>query len=319
MNIAILDLGSTTFHLELFCVTADGGVAPVLDVKRTLCLGESVFRSGGIDEAARAEGLEAASELVARARSAGAERLVVVATSALREARNGDEFMRELERRVGLAVRVVGPKEEARLAFAGQALHGAADGRRVAVVDLGGGSVEIALGRGPRCESTESLPLGAVRLRAALPPGPLHALFQVVLADRIHAGLEPTCARVRRFAPEVVLFGSGSARAARSLATLGTASSGRTGPVDATTLRESVARHATLAETALVARGVHPRRASTVVVATSLMAEFLELSRCGAALVTDRGLRDGLALETYREVTHGRRAASALVWGLAEA
>src|SRR5262245_23252452 len=107
MNVAVLDLGSTTFHLEGFRVTGDDTVTPTIDVKQTLCLGDSVFRTGRIDQWAFGEALDAAADLVRAARETNPDRLAVVATSAIRSAENGLELVREIERRHRVAVRVV--------------------------------------------------------------------------------------------------------------------------------------------------------------------------------------------------------------------
>jgi exopolyphosphatase / guanosine-5'-triphosphate,3'-diphosphate pyrophosphatase len=315
MNIAVLDLGSTTFHLESFRAFADGTVASVLDAKRTLCLGDSVFRFGAIDDRAFDEALEAVSVLIDRSRDANPARLVVVATSAIRSASNGFELVREIERRHRVSVRIVGPSEEARLAYVGQSLSSFVAHRRVVVVDMGGGSVEVAVGQGARCELTESLPLGAVRVRATCPDASLDREGHVVLAERLRADLDRTCATVRSLRPEVLVFGSGSARAARRLAMRDSQQPGKTGPLSEEALRRSVERHAGLPEGALVALGVEPRRAPTVLIATSLMAELLRLCGPIPAYVSNRGLRDGVALETHRELTRGRRAATAMLWG----
>src|SRR5262245_10066009 len=68
MNVAVLDLGSTTFHLEVFQVSGEADVTPQLDRKQTLCLGDSVFRTGSIDRWALGEALDAVDDLAKAAR-----------------------------------------------------------------------------------------------------------------------------------------------------------------------------------------------------------------------------------------------------------
>jgi exopolyphosphatase/guanosine-5'-triphosphate,3'-diphosphate pyrophosphatase len=111
--------------------------------------------------------LRETAEVVARqaetARAMGARDIRVVATAAIREAPNGGELAAAVERRSGLGVHILSGREEAALAFLG-ATHslGAAPGHRVAVVDVGGGSSEIAVGSpGEGMTWSESLPVGS--------------------------------------------------------------------------------------------------------------------------------------------------------------
>lgn len=90
--------------------------------------------------------------------------LRVVATSAVREAVNGRAFCRAVRRRHGIQVEVISSEEEARLAFASVSRHFDLDGRPTAVVDIGGGSVEVVLAAGTAIEEVYWLPLGAVRV-----------------------------------------------------------------------------------------------------------------------------------------------------------
>ncbi|HKP62424.1 MAG TPA: hypothetical protein VJV78_37075, partial [Polyangiales bacterium] len=166
MEIAVLDLGSTTFHLQHIRVDAQERFSTSLDLKRSLCLGRQVFARGFIDWSAWAECLNAVWELLEASNAAKPDHRVVVATSAIRSASNGGDLVRELERTHRTSIRMLTPEEEARLAYLGQSTSDVVGGRRVAAVDLGGGSVEIAVGEGTRCIHALSLPVGAIRVRA---------------------------------------------------------------------------------------------------------------------------------------------------------
>jgi exopolyphosphatase / guanosine-5'-triphosphate,3'-diphosphate pyrophosphatase len=95
-------------------------------------------------------------------RQHGVTRIAAVATAAVREARNGDEFVEQV-RRLGIPLRIVSPEQEAELAFRSAAYHFPAEARKL-VADIGGGSLELIGAENHRLELITSLPLGAVRL-----------------------------------------------------------------------------------------------------------------------------------------------------------
>ncbi|HUS65640.1 MAG TPA: hypothetical protein VMZ28_13915, partial [Kofleriaceae bacterium] len=145
MPLAVLDLGSNSFHLSVYAATGSRVVAPRREEREPVRLGASL-EGGRIDGAGFARGLAAVARLVRvlELEEPGC-RVVAVATSAIREAGNGRAFADEVARRHGVAVEILGGEEEARATFAGARAFAGAPGR-LAVVDLGGGSLEIATG-----------------------------------------------------------------------------------------------------------------------------------------------------------------------------
>ena len=111
--------------------------------------------------------MERAATVCARfadlARAHGATRFVTVATAATREARNGADFVRLMRETAGLEVHVVSGKEEARLIYLGLLSRVHVEGRAL-VIDIGGGSTEVAVGDGSGADVVESISLGAIRL-----------------------------------------------------------------------------------------------------------------------------------------------------------
>ena len=291
MEIAVLDLGSTTFHLEHIRVDEAGRFETCLDAKRSLCLGTQVFTHGHIDRPSWNGCLNAVWELLAMSDAAKPSRRAIVATSAIRSARNGAELIREIERTHGVSVRVLSPHEEARLAYLGQSTSEVASGRRVAAVDLGGGSVEIAVGEGVRCIHAVSLPVGAIRVRAtgAIAFGPEEARRA---AHAVRDLVTPALRDVRALAPELVVFGSGSARAARRLLLRDSGVPGKTGPIDAASFRARLETHLGYTPEALIELGVEPARADSVLAAATIMLEVLDGLGAPQAYVSDKGLRE---------------------------
>jgi exopolyphosphatase/guanosine-5'-triphosphate,3'-diphosphate pyrophosphatase len=308
MEIAVLDLGSTTFHLEHFRLEGDSAIASCLDEKRAIVLGNQVFAHGFVDRRSWLESLNAVRELMEPSRARRPDHTLVVATSAIRSANNGAELVREIERSQRLAIRVLDPADEARLAYFGLTSSPVVSGRRVAAVDLGGGSVELAVGEGRRCIHTVSLPIGAVRMRATQLAPSYTAReareFEAVIRERADGAL----ARVRALAPEIVVFGSGSARAARQLLMRETRTPGKHGPIDRGLFRARLEARLGSSPAELIALGVDPARAPSVLWAATIMVQVLDLLGAEAAFVSDRGLREGVALELYRERATGARS-----------
>jgi len=112
-----------------------------------------------------ARGLEVIRTLATLASNKGYERIEAVATSAVREARNGGEFLEEVARQTGLTARVVTGQEEARLIYLGVRHSMDLSDRPALVVDVGGGSVELIVGNRDTMVQGQSLKLGAIRLK----------------------------------------------------------------------------------------------------------------------------------------------------------
>ena len=317
MEIAVLDLGSTTFHLQHIVLDGEAPFATSstsLDIKRSICLGAQVFSDGFLDRTSWSDSLGAVAELLETSRAYKPDQLVVVATSAIRSARNGALLVSEIEQRHQVTVRVLTPDEEARLAYLGQSTSPVVAGRRVAAIDLGGGSVEIAVGEGARCIYAASLPIGALRMKA-LAGGDASRDFAAADAEQlgraIHERAGTELRSVRELAPEIVVFGSGSARAARKLVMRDTPIPGKVGPIETAHFGSLLERLFGLPGAALISRDVEPARAPTVLVAAAIMTQLLELLGADAAFVSDKGLRDGVALELFREHAARLRASVA--------
>jgi exopolyphosphatase/guanosine-5'-triphosphate,3'-diphosphate pyrophosphatase len=163
-RIAVIDIGSNSLRLVVF-ERLGATLLPLLNEKVMCGLGRGIARTGRLNR----DGVELAyanlQRFVALARALNVDHLTAIATAAVREASDGEEFAAEIERQCGLPVHIVDGSEEARLSAAG-VLAGipAADG---VVGDLGGGSVELVRimgGQQPAIGDGISLPLGPLRL-----------------------------------------------------------------------------------------------------------------------------------------------------------
>jgi exopolyphosphatase/guanosine-5'-triphosphate,3'-diphosphate pyrophosphatase len=170
VRLATIDLGTNT--VRLLVADAEPGTTSwrVVDHhQRVTRLGEGSRAAGRLGEGPASRTTAAVVEYVERARRAGAERIEIVATSAVREAQNGAAYARDLARTTGVNVRVISGNDEARLTLRG-ILHGLgpAAGTTLAF-DIGGGSTEFMLARDGALMAALSLRLGVVPLAERYP------------------------------------------------------------------------------------------------------------------------------------------------------
>ncbi|MEV0371450.1 Ppx/GppA phosphatase family protein [Streptomyces sp. NPDC050636] len=171
MRLGVLDVGSNTVHLLVVDAHPGARPLPAYSHKAELRLAELLDEAGAINDAG-VERLEATvHEALQVAEDKGVEEVLPFATSAIREATNGEEVLRRIARETGVELRVLSGEDEARLTFlAARRWLGWSSGRLL-VLDIGGGSLEIAYGLDEEPDAAVSLPLGAGRLTSSGLPG----------------------------------------------------------------------------------------------------------------------------------------------------
>jgi exopolyphosphatase/guanosine-5'-triphosphate,3'-diphosphate pyrophosphatase len=202
MRVAGIDCGTNSIRLLVADTRpGDDGAPRLADVHREMRvvrLGQGVDATGMLAPEALERTFAAADDYAATVRDLGAERVRFVATSAMRDARNGDEFVAGIRARFGVEPEIVPGAEEAALSFAGAAsVLPLAAGRPVLVVDLGGGSTEFVLGDAAGVRAARSIDMGCVRLTErhlrSDPPTP----EQIAAAERdADAGIDEALADV---------------------------------------------------------------------------------------------------------------------------
>ncbi|MFJ5230750.1 Ppx/GppA family phosphatase [Kitasatospora sp. NPDC088391] len=169
MRLGVLDVGSNTVHFLV--VDAHPGAAPLpaYSHKAELRLAELLDEHGAISEVGVERLVSMVASSIRVAEDKGVVDLLPFATSAVREAANGEEVLRRVEDETGVALTVLSGQDEARLTFlAVRRWFGWSSGRLLDL-DIGGGSLEIACGIDEQPDVATSLPLGAGRLTARLP------------------------------------------------------------------------------------------------------------------------------------------------------
>ena len=162
MRLACIGIGSNAIRL-LVAQWACGKLGVVCRERRGTRLFAGLVNGARTEQSIRSS-VEAVAELTMLARMAGAREIFVFATSAVRDASNGEAFTRLAERVSGARVEVLSGEQEAVLSYLG-----ASDGGRCGVLDIGGGSTEFTIGEGGRTLGAVSLQMGAVRMHAQAP------------------------------------------------------------------------------------------------------------------------------------------------------
>jgi len=285
--VAVVDIGTNTTRL-LVAGRDEGGDLVELE-RRTIItrLGQGVDASGRLADEAMdrvAEAIASYREIIDRV---GAERVVAVATSAMRDAENGPEFRDYLKGRFGVDARTISGDEEARLTFLG-ATAGRNDDRNTVVIDIGGGSTEYVVGRaGEDPTFHTSTQMGSVRFTERFlksdPP-----------AQR---ELQDLAEEVRVMVPEI--------SAEHAIAVAGTATS--LAAIDGAEEVHGYRLNLGACEriTAMLAgmpledrrnvKGLHPDRAPTIVAGAVILTESVRTLDLGEVEISDRDILHGAA------------------------
>src|SRR5215472_11670799 len=160
---AAIDIGSNSVRLKIARLT-NGRLKSLHEDREVTRLGEGVFKNGFLSPQAMSETVRVLRRFHRTVQRLGTDSVRVVATSALRDARNSHAFLEWVRSTTGWKVEIISGLEEARLIHLGLVSNVQVRSSSALLIDLGGGSCELTLSRRSHIETTASLPLGAVRL-----------------------------------------------------------------------------------------------------------------------------------------------------------
>lgn len=164
MRIAVFDIGTNSIHMKVVEINPDLSFEVLEHEKDMTRIGESSFRSKKLSAGAMKRGLKVLTRFVRIAKRERVRRMIAVATSAVRDAKNGQEFIKRVYKKTGLRPRIISGREEARLIFLGASSGLETPAGKTLVVDIGGGSAEFILGDRRTIHYDASFPLGVARL-----------------------------------------------------------------------------------------------------------------------------------------------------------
>ena len=191
VRLGVLDVGSNTIHLQVMDAHIGARPSPTTNFKVELRLTQYLNKSGPIS----IEGInalhEAIASAVAHAHENSVDEILAFATSAVREAKNGPAIIEEINERHQIDLQILTGDEEARMTFLAVRRWLGWSAGKLLVLDIGGGSLEIATGVDENPEATLSLPLGAARMtRDFLSGDPYSAKDVKFLQDYVASNLE---------------------------------------------------------------------------------------------------------------------------------
>lgn len=303
--VAAVDIGTNSVHLVV-ARPGPGGVPETLARERVrVRLGSSAGDMKRLDPEAVERTLAALDRARRLAEAHGAE-MVAVATSAVRESEDRREFIRRCRVEAGVTVEVISGTEEARLIHLG-ALGAVPLGERThLVIDIGGGSTELVVGRGTEVLLARSLKLGHLRLTHRFFPDGVVAEGAVRACKRhIRSFLEPVAREIRAYGIESAVGCSGTLEAVASMAAAAAGESPRTldnrlvrrDEVEAV-LADLVTRHRPADRRRVP--GLDPARADVIVAGVVLVREIMRSLGVEAYTVSPAALREGLVLDRLR-------------------
>jgi exopolyphosphatase/guanosine-5'-triphosphate,3'-diphosphate pyrophosphatase len=313
---AAVDIGSNSVRLKIARLTR-GHLREVHEDREVTRLGEGVFRSGFLTPESMAETVKVLRRFHRATQQIVTDPVRVVATSALRDARNSQAFLEWVRSATGWTVEIISGLEEARLIHLGLISNLRIDSRPTLMMDLGGGSCELTVSAHGHIRETVSLPLGAVRLTD-----------EFLRHDPARKGelkrMRGFIAReVNRIASRVI-----AAKVNNVIATSGTADALATA---ASHLRQNGTRQRLVISRTEIARlasrlarisvderrkieGIGLRRAEIVVAGSAVYHELLERLHLNGFRYSPLGLRDGLLAQMAAEhdgsTRSGKRAVS---------
>jgi exopolyphosphatase/guanosine-5'-triphosphate,3'-diphosphate pyrophosphatase len=164
MRIAAIDIGTNSIHMIIVRVRPDLSFEVIDREKDMVRLGAGGLDGRSLTPTAIRAALQTLAKFKRLAESHKVDEIIAAATSATREAENGGDFIAEVHRQTGIAIRVISGTEEARLIHLAAGYGVDVGGTTAVVIDIGGGSVEVTLGTASHLTSGKSFKLGVIRL-----------------------------------------------------------------------------------------------------------------------------------------------------------
>ena len=308
MRLAVIDLGTNTVRLLVVELRGDWTWTPIVEDQRVTRLGEGLAASQRLGEAPMERTAKMVAEYSERAARAGAATIHIVATSAVRDAANGAEFAKRIERETGHRVAIISGEDEARLTVRGIAAGlGDPTATRLAF-DIGGGSTEYILARGGGIDTAVSLRLGVVPLAER------YASAGPIERERYRAMESDVCAQLFRELP-APLRATGCREltgTAGTVTTLAALDLGLTTYDGRRVQGHRLARAAierlrdtlcalTLAERAALPC-LEPGRADLIVPGVAIVIASLDVTSTTGVVTSDWGLREGMMAEAIEHL-----------------
>lgn len=311
-RLAGIDIGSNSIRLMIAEVTEDHANYRVLDDhKETTRLAHGLSNSNKLTPEAMAHSLDALRRMKALVDGHKVDHLEAIATSAVREASNGQEFTQLVQAHLGLNIEVISPEQEGKLSFLSAQRRFDLHDQQVLLLDLGGGSGELIFAANGVVEEIHSLPIGSVRMTEACiendPPRKsdikaIRKRLKKLLAEKMP---------VAAFHPHFMI-GAGGTFTALANISVRMRNLDRRG-VGGYEMTRSDVRHVLdhLCFLPLAARrtvpGLNPDRADIIIAGIAVIERIMKWMQVNRLVIHDQGVRDGLLLRMIERYVGPRK------------
>lgn len=301
--IAAIDAGSNGIRLLIGAVDATGAVHELESTREAVRLGADAFGEGALGETTMAAATEAFGRFADAMERHDVRRYRAVATSATREATNGEALVERIRAACGIELEIIDGLEEARLAFIGACSTIDMKRKRAVVLDIGGGSLEVTTAIDGRAVGAESLPIGPVRfLQRLRREGVGEAEVPRYLEAHAGAVRNLIAAEFGGRAVDVAIGAGGNVvrMAKLRIEALGKTKGAKVKPGDLDAL---IAMLLPMSPAERIERfAMRPDRADVIVLAMMVMRMALAEAGVSRVLVPGTGLKEGLLREVARRV-----------------
>ncbi|PRZ02094.1 phosphatase [Marinilabilia salmonicolor] len=210
-RIAIIDLGTNTFNLLITEVAENGTYNILLESKNPAKLGKGGIHKATITSEAMERGIEALKSHLITISDYQVESIFCFATSAIRSANNGQEFVKRVKNELGLTIRIIQGDEEAQTIFDGVRQVYPLDEEYILIMDIGGGSIEFIIANRFGVAWKQSFELGVARLLEQFTPSdPIKEAEIKVIQKHLKKELEMLFEAVKQFPVKKMVGSSGS-------------------------------------------------------------------------------------------------------------
>jgi exopolyphosphatase/guanosine-5'-triphosphate,3'-diphosphate pyrophosphatase len=309
MKLAAIDIGSNSIHMIVARIDGEGSFDIIAREKEMVRLGERSLAEGVLGEDAQRRGLDTLANFRKIAEGYGVSEIIANATSAVRESRNGPDFIDRVRDEAGVDARIIEGVEEGRLIYLGVREVFDFGARRALIIDIGGGSVELVLADQRREYIVRSLKLGVRRLHDTfLHRDPPAKADLDALRAHVRATVAPVVEAVAHRGFDVVLGTSGTARALAKITA--TRTGGSETHVSRTELGRTVASLAKMtAEERAQAPGIDDKRRDAILEGAILMHTLLDAFGARGFDYCDAALREGMIIDYLERNRPGLRMA----------
>ncbi len=299
MKLGLIDLGTNSIRFDVYAFSPDGSEERLLRERELIRLGDTVFTSNYISSESMSRAIEVFAKFKKMGEELGVERYIAVGTSALRDAKNREDLIMQVQKATGIELRCISGDEEASLIARGVLENEKIGDEPVAIVDIGGGSTEIIVAIGQSIFHATSFNLGTLRLQQVYlkthPPRPespesAHPLNE--LRHHIRTSLSSTIIRGGWPPVKKVIGASGTARA---ITRLTKAYGDKAATIEVESLEKLIQRMSRMTiQELLELPGMEAKRVDIILGGAVVLDEVAEIFRVRRIHVTEFSLRDGL-------------------------